>query len=84
VTRNARPRSTVRHVARAIAAIAAIAGIAAVAGFGGQVHAAALAPGDAAPPFTLLGSDGQRYTLEQYAGKQGVVLAWFPKAFTPG
>ena len=23
-------------------------------------------------------------TLAEFAGKEGVVLAWFPKAFTPG
>ena len=40
--------------------------------------------GKPAPPFELQGSDGATYTLAQYAGKRGVVLAWFPKAFTPG
>jgi len=43
-----------------------------------------LAPGDIAPPFSLSGSDGRTHTLAEYAGKQGVVLAWFPKAFSPG
>ncbi len=40
--------------------------------------------GEAAPDFELSASDGVLYTLEQYKGKQGVVLAWFPRAFTPG
>lgn len=40
--------------------------------------------GSAAPPFSLPGSDGARHALADHAGKQGVVLAWFPKAFTPG
>lgn len=40
--------------------------------------------GDPAPPFELLGSDGETYTLSQFVGERGVVLAWFPKAFTPG
>ena len=40
--------------------------------------------GDRAPDFSMRGSDGRDYTLEQYRGKQAVVLAWFPKAFTPG
>ena len=40
--------------------------------------------GAKAPPFELQGSDGELYTLSQFVGKQGVVLAWFPKAFTPG
>lgn len=41
--------------------------------------------GDPAPPFSLSGSDGRTYTLETLlAEHEGVVLAWFPKAFTPG
>ena len=40
--------------------------------------------GDAAPDFSLPGSDGKTYRLSDYRGKQAVVLAWFPKAFTPG
>jgi thioredoxin-dependent peroxiredoxin len=48
-------------------------------------HAAAeLKPGDAAPDFSLPGSDGKTYRLADFRGKQAVVLAWFPKAFTPG
>lgn len=50
---------------------------------GGAV-AAELQVGDAAPAFTLAGSDGKSYSLSDYAGKQVVVLAWFPKAFTGG
>lgn len=41
-------------------------------------------PGSRAPDFTLSGSDGKTYALSQFVGKRGVVLAWFPKAFTPG
>jgi peroxiredoxin Q/BCP len=40
--------------------------------------------GDTAPDFSLRGSDGKTYKLSDYRGKQAVVLAWFPKAFTPG
>ncbi len=40
--------------------------------------------GDAAPNFTLQASDGKSYTLADFKGKQAVVLAWFPKAFTQG
>ncbi len=40
--------------------------------------------GDDAPNFTLEGSDGKTYTLSDFKGKQAVVLAWFPKAFTGG
>jgi len=47
-------------------------------------QAAELAVGSPAPAFSLQGSDGKTYTLAQFAGKEGVVLAWFPKAFTAG
>jgi len=46
--------------------------------------AAELKPGDLAPAFSLPGSDGRTYDLKDYKGKQVVVLAWFPKAFTGG
>ncbi|NNE38732.1 MAG: redoxin domain-containing protein, partial [Gammaproteobacteria bacterium] len=40
--------------------------------------------GDAAPGFELEGTDGKTYTLSQFKGKESVVIAWFPKAFTRG
>ena len=40
--------------------------------------------GEKAPEFKLKGSDGKEYTLKQFKGKQAVVIAWFPKAFTGG
>jgi peroxiredoxin Q/BCP len=40
--------------------------------------------GEAAPEFSLPGSDGSQYSLEQFKGKTPVVIAWFPKAFTGG
>jgi peroxiredoxin Q/BCP len=43
-----------------------------------------LKPGDPAPPFLLVGTDGKTYRLSDFKGKQAVVLAWFPKAFTSG
>ncbi len=46
--------------------------------------AGALEPGDKAPEFLLNGSDGKAYSLAGFAGTRGLVLAWFPKAFTPG
>jgi peroxiredoxin Q/BCP len=46
--------------------------------------AADLKVGDAAPDFALKGSDGKTYKLSDYKGKQAVVIAWFPKAFTGG
>ena len=50
----------------------------------GQSLAADLKQGDTAPEFSLPGSDGKTYSLKQFKGKQVVVLAWFPKAFTGG
>ena len=47
-------------------------------------RAADLAVGSPAPAFALQGSDGKTHSLAEFAGKEGVVLAWFPKAFTPG
>ena len=46
--------------------------------------AADLKPGDAAPDFALLGTDGKTHRLADLVGKRAVVLAWFPKAFTSG
>ena len=51
---------------------------------GHNAGAADLKVGDAAPEFTLKGSDGKTYKLSSFKGKQAVVLAWFPKAFTGG
>ena len=50
----------------------------------GTVHAAELKVGDPAPEFSLQGSDGKTHKLSDYKGKQPVVVAWFPKAFTGG
>ena len=49
-----------------------------------RLTAAELKVGDQAPDFFLTGSDGKEHKLADYRGKQAVVLAWFPKAFTPG
>ena len=54
-----------------------------VAGVMGQ-SAVELKVGDMAPDFTLQGTDGKTHTLSEYRGKQAVVVAWFPKAFTQG
>lgn len=56
------------------------------AGQGGPAPAPVLTvkPGDAAPAFSLVGSDGKTHTLAEFAGKKAVVLAWYPKAFTGG
>jgi hypothetical protein len=50
----------------------------------GRTSTAGLKVGDTAPDFALPGSDGKTYKLSDYKGKQAVVIAWFPKAFTGG
>jgi peroxiredoxin Q/BCP len=52
----------------------------------GTVNAVAAEPkvGEKAPEFSLPGSDGKTYNLNDFKGKSAVVLAWFPKAFTGG
>jgi peroxiredoxin Q/BCP len=52
---------------------------------GGVAVADELKVGDQAPDFKMVGSDGKTYSLSEL-NKQGkaVVLAWFPRAMTPG
>ena len=68
-----------RLVRRAVRTLALLA---ALLPFGAS--AADLEVGGKAPAFELRGVDGASYSLEEHAGKRGVVVAWFPKAFTPG
>ena len=49
-----------------------------------SASAAELEAGDPAPDFTLQASDGRTYSLADFKGKQAVVVAWFPRAFTSG
>lgn len=51
---------------------------------GAALAAGELKVGDQAPDFELKGSDGKTYKLSEFRGKQPVVIAWFPKAFTGG
>ena len=53
-------------------------------GANGQTPAAELKVGDQAPDFSLPGTDGKTYKLSDFKGKQAVVVAWFPKAYTSG
>ena len=46
--------------------------------------AAELKVGDMAPDFSLQGTDGKTHKLSEYRGKQAIVVAWFPRAFTQG
>jgi len=62
--------------------------IAAANGMQGQVPQAPITPalqiGDLAPDFELVASDGKTYRLFSFRGKQAVVVAWYPAAFTSG
>lgn len=40
--------------------------------------------GALAPDFEMKGSDGKVYKLSDFRGKRGVVVAWYPRAFTGG
>ena len=51
---------------------------------GSAAGATGLAVGDLAPDFSLPGSDGKVHKLSEHRGKEAVVVAWFPKAFTGG
>src|SRR6185503_10509726 len=51
---------------------------------GAQTPAPELKVGDQAPDFSLQASDGKTYKLSDFKGKQAVVVAWYPKAFTSG
>jgi peroxiredoxin Q/BCP len=55
-----------------------------VVAMAGSAAAADLQVGDMAPDFTLKATDGKTYTLSEFRGKQAVVIAWFPAAFTGG
>ncbi len=46
--------------------------------------AAALEVGEPAPDFLFEGNDGSLHRLSEHRGQRGVIVAWFPKAFTPG
>ena len=63
--------------------MAAVLGVA-VLGLALPVRAAELKVGDPAPNFRLQASDGKTYQLSDFKGKQAVVIAWFPAAFTRG
>ena len=48
-----------------------------------MTDAARLAPGDAAPDFTLENQSGEQVSLADFRGRK-LVLFTYPKAFTPG
>ncbi len=49
-----------------------------------EARTQSLEEGTQAPDWTLPGSDGNTYSLSDLLQEGPVVLAWFPKAFTPG
>ena len=40
--------------------------------------------GDKLPNFEMTGSDEKTYRAEDFVGKQALIVAWFPRAFTGG
>jgi peroxiredoxin Q/BCP len=58
--------------------------VAALAGSAAAQSTVELKVGDMAPEFALPGTDGKTHRLADYRGKQAVVVAWFPRAFTQG
>ncbi len=62
---------------------AALLGLGAL-GVGVSSAATHLEVGDAAPDFSLPATTGKTEQLSNYKGKNNVVLAFFPKAFTGG
>jgi len=42
------------------------------------------AVGEQAPEYSFMGSDGKTYSSKDMVGKQAVIIAWFPRAFTGG
>jgi thioredoxin-dependent peroxiredoxin len=69
---------------RSVLMMTAMFMMAAAAAGWGQTPAPTLNVGDPAPDFSLQAGDGKTYKLSDFKGKQAVVLAWFPKAFTSG
>lgn len=60
------------------------AGLMTLLSVGVMAQQAELKVGDQAPNFKLQATDGKTYQLSDFKGKEAVVLAWFPKAFTQG
>lgn len=64
--------------------VAVIAPLLALVASGEEMESVELNAGDEAPDFTLPGSDDENYKLADLLKEGPVVLAWFPKADTPG
>ena len=77
-----------KHRNLLILLVLAFAGVAAAVAIT-QVTARADGPaesliGKSAPDFSLMSDQDVRVSLADFKGKQRVLLAFFPKAFTPG
>lgn len=66
------------------AALMALARVLLAKASGRESERVVLGAGDLAPEFVLPASDGRTYRLSDSRGREAVVLAWFPKAFTGG
>jgi peroxiredoxin Q/BCP len=66
-----------------LSAFAVLAVVAALFG-ASSAFAADAKVGQPAPAFEFQGVDGALHSSAELYGEQGVVVAWFPKAFTPG
>ena len=71
-------------MARAVGLALSVVLLLAVPALAQEGEEGGLTVGDEAPGFSLKGSDGKTYSIEQFKGKKPVILAFFPKAFTPG
>jgi peroxiredoxin len=52
--------------------------------FSGLLGTAPPPVGDIAPDFTAVDTEGKEYTLSEMVKQGPVIVAFFPKAFTPG
>ncbi len=57
-----------------------LVGLCAAYGYAGEMPKV----GDKVPEFEMSGSDGKTYSAKDFIGKQAVIIAWFPRAFTGG
>jgi peroxiredoxin Q/BCP len=73
-----------RFAAPPLAVAAALAAAVALASAAAPPARADVKAGDEAPDFTLKDQEGNDVTLSAFRGKKNVVVAFYPKDFTPG
>jgi thioredoxin-dependent peroxiredoxin len=69
---------------RVVAIVAVVSLFVSMSLFPSPVAAELPKVGSAVPDFSMTGSDGKTYTSKDFIGKQAVIIAWFPRAFTGG